>query len=237
MIILSPTGSFSRALPVSPSDNRSVTYTISNRPPPPVLPSFVVVAPTGILNSNPPTDVQRRDAYGELIFSIVSGEKSVTGTATKAFEPGEAIDFDQDLELAEVVNTTQVSIQHNTNILNLAAMGFSDDDINEIGSQSATAFKQISDDVTRLQTTINDTKIAISKNQIAINEANKALKAVMTLNEVIGSTTDSLFESKLEAKLAELQSEKASLITQLDAYNKELLEAQDDLYKISQLVR
>ncbi len=234
MILKAPTGLYSRLLPIVESDSTAVTYTISNNDPPPPPLIQTVVAPRSVVYSIEPPAVYHRADYGDLVFSVVEGKRSTTGSNKKAFEAGEIINFDDTVKVSSSVSTNKLTIQHNTNVLDLSSLGLTQDEIDTIADESDKMADLKRAEVSSLQTQISDIKIMIRENQKIINECNKAIKAVtVTFSGASGS--DIL--DKLTIKLSDLELERSALNDQLTQKSTDLTAAQDELIDISQVVR
>lgn len=237
MIIKTYTGAFVRELPQDDSDPTPVTYTISNKPPPPIVPSYIVKVPLGVAQNDPIVESSPRSDYGALIFTYIQGNKTIPGSNRRSFEPGEIIEFDDDVPTSStLVNTAPVVVQHNTNTLDLTDLGLSDAEISEIEAQSSSRIAEIKQQITALQASANDTRILIRENQKAINETRKAIKAV-GVAYVVTSTNSNAIYDKLNANLVQLESVRSDLNTLLTTITTELRTAQDDLVRVSQLVK
>lgn len=239
MIVLSPTGAFVKQLPSEDTDRTSVTYTISNQPPPPIVASFIVNAPLGILNKNPMVEVKERNAYGQLIFTVVSGGKTITGSNKKAFEPGEALEFETNVNtIDENVPVNKMEIQHNNNILDLSGLGLTAEEVLTLKIKSTERLEEVKGNVSALQSEIKNTNVLIIETRKAMNEANKAIKAVVT---IYGAVTEDAegneIYQKLLDKLASLEDTEANLIAELNSLNVEYKAAQDDLLRLSTVVK
>lgn len=235
MILRAPTGLFEKLLPKQPSDDDPVTWSVSNQDPPPIPVVQTTIAPQSVWYAPEPPSVENRDDYGELVFSVVVGKRSATGSAKKAFEVGDIIYTDSDDTLiSQSVPVNQLTIQHNTNVLDLESLGLTAAEIEEINTQSDAAIETKRAEVASLQTDVSNLKISIRENQKIINECNKAIKAVtVTFTDV----TDNSILEKLNDKLEELKETRASLNDQLTAKSAALTTAQDEFIDLSQVVR
>lgn len=234
MILKAPTGLYERLLPQGPTDSASVTFSISNNDPPPVPLIQTVVAPQSVVFAPDPPSTSNRDDYGDLVFSIVEGRSSTAGSNKKAFEAGEIINFTSDDFVSTSTAVNKLTIQHNTNVLDLSGLGLSADDIALISQKSDEAIELKRTEVAALQTDIIDLRIAIRENQKTINECTKAIKAVEVTFS--GSSGADILE-KLASKMSTLEAERTYLNGQLTSKSAELVVAQDELIDLSQVVR
>lgn len=224
-----------KVLPTEPSDSSPVTWSISNQDPPPIPLVQTVVAPKSVVFALEPPTTENRNDYGELVFSVVVGKRSLTGSNKKTFEVGDIIYTEDDDDLiSPAIPVNQLTIQHNTNILDLESLGLTTAEIALINSQSNTVIEAKRDEVIALQTEISDLKIQIRENQKLINECTKAIKAVTV---TFGDETDTTILDKLNDKLKELKDTRDSLNESLAAKASAFATAQDELIDLSQVVR
>ncbi len=239
MIMLSPSGAFARILPQDEEDSTPVTWTISNQPPPPIVPSFIVKAPQGVVKSDPPVEYSNRDDFGELIFTVVEGRGTMPGTNRRVYEAGEVIEFSDDAPTADPAQPPQpVTVQHNNNMLDLEDLGLDAAEIDELATQSAQRLADIKSEIASLQSIISDIRIQIRENQKAINEARKAIKAVSVVYGITsgGTNSNDIYE-KLLLKLDELEAARTALNNSLTENSAALQSVQDDMVNVSQLVK
>lgn len=235
MILRAPTGLYEKHLPTEPSDSSPVTWSISNKNPPPIPLVQTVVAPQSIVFAPEPPSVENREDYGELVFSVVVGRRSTTGSNKKAFEVGDVIYLEDDDDLiSPTIPINQLTIQHNTNVLDLESLGLTEEEITAIDEQSNVAIEEKRDEVASLQTQVSDLQIAIRENQKFINECVKAIKAVTV---TFSDETDNGIIDKLNTKLENLKAERTSLNEQIETKAAALTTAQDEFIDLSQVVR
>jgi hypothetical protein len=239
VIIKSPTGAFSRSIPQSPDDSGAVTWTISNQLPPPRIPAHVVKAPLSVILTNTPVPVNNRNDLGELIFTYVKGAASTTGSNKKSFEPGEILTFSDDTPVSTGLTPSNLGIQHNTNILDLAGLGLSSEEISKLSADAHAKASEIRTQINLLQKDIRDLQLAIRENQKDINEATKAIDASGVLFGITAGTNDSgndVYDKLIDTREG-LREDRINLNLQLTTKQSELQTAQDNLINLSQLVR
>lgn len=242
MIINFPTGLYNSVLP-SGQQAGNVTYTISSQKPPETsvravqLPAIEQTKPL----PKPVFDVEeRRIGYGELVFTITKGNRTTPGSNIKQFGIGETLEFD-DVETTEtnfVRTPDAVEIQHNTNILDLAGAGLSEEEVEEIITQSSRKLRELEKSFAKEKSELESIKTKISENQKKLNENNKALKAVRAIYGILENDLD--FENEIYQKLlsgkTDLEQERLNLINQQNDKAAEIEEIYADLLEVSRLV-
>lgn len=238
MIIRFPTGQYKDAgqLPESPSDPRSVTFTISNDAP--ARPNDIVyqLPLSEEEHARPPliyTDAQRRTSYGELVFTTVKANRTDIGSNTKLFATGEFLEFSDEttIPIDQPAIPLSVDLQHNTNILDLSNAGLTDEEIASITLQSAAKKKALEESLAGIQAQILNGQTAVVENQKDINETRKVLSAV----QQILSPTDQII-LKLQTREAELIAERDTLSTQLNNLNTQATQIYNALINVSTIV-
>lgn len=240
MIITHPTGLYAQAgqLPTNPEDSGNVTFTISSDDPARSIALVLQLPVVEELRPRPPlifNDAERRLSVGELVYTLISANRTQTGTNAKLFDIGEFLEFDDiddELELPTISAQSVVDIQHNTNLLNLPGAGLSDEEIDEVTELSTQRKKELEDEVAALQGQIDSTKSAISENQKQLNETRKIIDAVTELG-----SGGSVILDNLVAREETLTVERTELITTLNQLNTDLVSAINSLLKVSTLVR
>ena len=233
MIISFPTALYANVIPV-PQGTGNVTWLISSTDPPRSTTSFQQIPPGELTRQKVPIsdDGPRRRAMGDAVFSISQGAQSTVGSIKLQFEIGQILDFtSEELAVVTTANVPQmVDLQQNTNLLDLSSLGLTDLEIVQVTEVSEQTKKQLEGEIVALQQNITNVSVAINENQKQINEANKVLDAVT----VIG---DAGLITKMNAKIADLSTQRDALIATLNAYNEAVGVKFDDLLKVIQLVR
>lgn len=238
MIIRYPTGQYKDAgqLPETPSDPRSVTFTISNEAP--LRPNNIVyqLPISEEEHARPPliyTDAERRTSYGELVFTTVKANRTSTGSNTKLFATGEFLEFSDEtaIPIDQPAIPLSVELQHNTNILDLSNAGLTPEEITSITQQSAVKKKALEDSLAGIQAQILNGQTAVVENQKDVNETRKVLAAVQ---QVLQPTDPIVL--KLQTRETELLAERDSLSTQLNSLNVQATQIYNALINVSVIV-
>lgn len=233
MIIKAPTGQYVKNLPQSDDEAGSITYTISNQVPPPVILTEAVIAPESVRFTDPIPDLVNRNDYGELIFTVVNGASTNIGSNKKLYEPGEVIDFNDDAPVSSIITNIKLTLQHNLNLMDLTNLGLSDAEISAIEADSLAKMNELQTQYNTIQSSINNTNSSIVENQKAINEARKALRAV----EVIYGTTENDIYDKLSDKLTALLQYRDELNDQLTTLEASVGDVRDNLINLVSVVK
>lgn len=194
MIITSPTGLYATVLPSEPSDSRSVTFTISNEPPPRTNLLFPKI-PAGVLfRSRNPTIIDsttRRQSVGEMLFGVSKGSRSIPGNNARQFEIGQILEFtDAELqELEPMLVSDRTETRHDINLLDLPGLGLSEQEIDTIAEQSQLAQESLTVKLNDLKRVRSDAEKRISANQRVVNESNKTISALEVTIEQISDTS------------------------------------------------
>lgn len=238
MILKFPTGLYQDAgqLPKSPDDAGNITFTISNESPK-RSDALVVQLPVSEEIRPAPASVYdddtRREAYGELVYTLVESNRSLPGTNKKVFSIGEFLEFDtEDIELPELLGVPkQVDLQHNTNLLDYADAGLSTAEITSISIAAAGKKKELENTMASLQMQISNQQTAAVENQKKINETRKLVAAI---SQIVDSNDSIMI--KLNTRESSLVSERETIITSINDLNTQIKLIYDALIKISELV-
>lgn len=243
MIIRFPTGLYKTVLPQG-EESGNVTYTISNQDPPrptirtlplPVLDQITPLPPALF------SELDRRTEAGELVFTLLRSGRSNPGSNIKQFEPGQTLEFGDDLgdPVTGLRLPDSVSIQHNTNILDLEAAGLTVEEVQSLTTDSITKKMSLERELTALKVEVNDLEVSIRENQKKLNETNKAINAVREVFDIPINDLD--FDNDIYQKLlvnkTMLESERSTLISDLNAKIVETEETHRSLLRVSELVR
>lgn len=217
MIIKYPTGLYSTAIPRRPEDSGNVTFTISNSPPPRTDLVYPKV-PLGIAASRrdlPTIDYeQRRQSFGQLIFTIVGSNQTIVGTGGRQHEIGQILEFGE--VSPSVVDTMYVApvteTRHDTNVFDYDTLGASDDEQAILAQQSLKAYQRLADRINTIRSARADAELEINTQQKIINESERNITAVQVIIDTSDETT-----TELDELLQKLQSRKARAVAALDA--------------------
>lgn len=246
MIIKGPTGLFKKSLPALPEDNRSITFTISNKNPPPTrgffvpkIPNSVVSRPLPIPENRVLDSADRRNLFGQRIKSIVSGGQIHTRDGKKLFEPGESIEFTEDsVSVESRLSLDEVVISHNTNILDLKDAGLTDEEIQQIENDAERSREEVRNQIANKQSEIDIQSSTLSKLQRKINELMKILNSLIVIYNLNGSYPSGNEKyDRIYNNLEQANSEKDSTIESINTLNKEIVVLKDKLVRISEVVR
>lgn len=242
MIIRYPTGLYDRQLPKN-NDAGSVVWTISTQAP--TRPDIRVVRlpiaqerrplPPGLYNAE-----ERRAAEGSLLFTLLRADKSAAASGTRQYGAGEYIEFEAETVEALPTETTPavVEIMHNTNVLDLAGVGLTEDEIATLTNQSVARKKELEIQLVSIKTEIEDLKVQIGDNQKKLNETNKVLAATRQIFGI--QDGDVVFDNAVYQKLLTIRNELETTRSQLAiAYQNKLIESTttyNSLLQVSELV-
>lgn len=246
MIIKAPTGLWKNKLPVLPEDNRSVTFTISNQSPPPIrdlfvpkLPDSVITRPLPIPENKILDDSDRRRLFGQRIKSIVSGAQIHIRDGKKLFEAGEAIEFSEDTtSLQNRLSVEEISITHNTNIIDLTGAGLTEEEARQIESDAELAREEIRNQIAYKQSEIDIQTSNLGSIQRKINESSKILKSLTVIYNLDGSYPSGNDKyDKIYDNLQQTNNEKESVIKLINSLNSEVVSLKDRLIRLSEVIR
>ena len=223
-------------MPQQPSDVGNVTYTISNNDPASAAGNFIIYPVAEKLrkrSSKHYDQDQRRASLGKLVYTITTGGVSVVGKSTKLFEVGQILEFSDISPTVSDVDSVlgRIEIQHNTNLLDLEALGLTETEVNQLQNDSATYKEQLETQLTQTQNSIADNKSSIIELQKTINEANKALDAIAAL----GGDDD--IASKIQQTKNKAALDQAALVSETAILEDLAVTIENKLFAVSQLVR
>lgn len=210
MLIRFPTGLYNTVLPSRPEDAGNVTYLISNTTPPRSNLLFPKV-PAGIVEKRkPPKEIvliDRRNTFGNLVFSISKATRKEEGNNARQFEIGQVLDFadisGQAVDVMLVGTTTE--IRHDTNVLDYEQMGLSPEEEQAVAELSLLTQDQLANRLNELKQLRGDAEQVINVQQKLINDTTKTINSLtVTLEEgpTTGSaSTEALIVEQLIAKL------------------------------------
>ena len=244
MIIRFPTGLYKSVLPVDGKAG-NVTYTISIQDPPKTNVRITQIPPGEELQPAPDKifdDATRRAQFGELIYTIAENSRSIPGSNTKQFELGEILEFEENpptQEIQPLESPTSLEIRHDTNVLDLASLGLSNEEIDELVAGSEQKQAELEKEFNSKNTEAKNLDTAITENQKKINETNKAIKATREVFDISAGdlTFDEPIYQKLLATLVEFELQRTELITRRNTIISELKDTSRAILRVSELVR
>lgn len=244
MIIGFPTALYTASIPQEASESGNVTFTVSSEDPPRSTETFFQLLRSEEIRGLPPRiydEITRRLTFDQLIFTVSTGTQRKAGAGTKAYEVGQLLDFD-DIQEPDDVDTLNVpdvvELQQNTNLLNYAELGLTDEQVEEL---LLGANQRFNEEVTNLNVTksaIADKESDIKDNQRLLNETNKALDASRA---VFAGSTDvtsgNQIIEQLEEKQQQLEDVRVVLVDELNALTAQANEIYNKILDLKEVVR
>jgi hypothetical protein len=236
MIISFPTALYKSILPTE-NNPGNVTFTISSNDPPrpSITPYPLQVAE--VVKPLPPkvySPEERRVAMGDLIFSVSQGSLNLVSTGVKQFEVGQILDFTT--ESLPALNNLDVpdiiDLQQNTNRIDVAATGLTDNEIYNLELAARTQFNNLVAELNALKTGISDTQLAIQNNQRQLNENRKVRDAAIL---VTGS--DPTIIEKLDKREADLLIQRDELAALSNVLTDDANKKYNELISLRELAR
>lgn len=250
MIIRYPTGLYGTVIPKQPEDAGNVTFLISNTTPPRSDLLFPKV-PRGIVEKQRPSRTiiltDRRNTFGNLVFSISKATRKEEGNSARQFEIGQVLDFnDTSGRSADAMLVGAITeIRHDTNILDYEQMGLTAEEEQAIADLSLLTHDQLANRLNELKQLRGDAEQVINVQQKLINDTTKTINSLqVTLNEGPGTgsvaTEMSIVEqliSKLEAKRTAAFLIRDQAIADANKYAAEAASVLDQLRIVGVLVK
>lgn len=246
MILKGPTGLWKNQLPTKLEDNRSVTFTISNQPPPPMTDLFIAKIPNSVIKRPLPIpenkildSADRRALFGKRIKSIVVGRQIHVRDGKKLFEPGESIEFVDDTDsIKNPLSLEEVAINHNTNLLDLKEAGLTDEEIQEIEDDAERNREVLRNSIADKQTQLDIKSAELSKVQRRINELTKISNSLIIIYSLDGSVPSGNEKyDKIYSNLQQSNSDKKTIIDNINSLNSEIFELKNKLIRMSEVIR
>lgn len=214
----------------------NVTFVISNEEP---KRSDIVVVQLPVSEEIKPSpaplysEADRREAFGELVYTLVESNRTESGSNKKLFGIGDFLEFDtDDIELPDLLGVPrQVDIQHNTNLIDYADAGLTIEEISEITTSATTKKRELESEIALLQSQVVNLQSAALENQKRINETRKLISAVSQIVE----SNDSIL-IKLQTRESDLELERDTIISSINTTNNLLKDTYNSLLEISGLV-
>lgn len=202
MIISFPTGFYETALPQNPEDSGNVTFTISNNPPPRTNLVFPKIPPGIVNRKRKPRTIEvlnRRDAIGDLVFTISKSSRQEEGSNNKHFETGQVLEFsDAPLKTLDPMFVgPKTQVQHDINRLNYEALGIDEEEQQLIENSSLFVHKSLSDQLNTIRQQRADAEQTVTANQKIINDINRTISALTVIQES-SSETDTDVDALIE---------------------------------------
>jgi len=238
VIINFPTGLYN--LPKKPSDNTSVTFTISNGPPP----------RSNLLFSKVPVGVERRQripgggtiftrraVVGELVFTVSKTGPSTPQTNMKTFDTGTILEFGVDRVLAvePMLVPALTEIQHNVSSVEYQSMGFTEAEIAQFDSMTLQAFDTITTELNAAKQRRANAEVAMETVQKVINQLTRALETLQITKD-LGGDADALI-AKLTTQLDELVEQRTVAIAVANEASLAARTLNDQLHTVGQMLK
>jgi len=208
VIIKFPTGLYD--LPVAPSDNRSVTFTISNEEPPRTNLIFPKIPPGIVDRKRTPktiTLVERRGSVGDLIFSVSRAARIKEGNNAQQFETGQILSFGDVplLSLDPMLVSEKTETQHDLNRFDYSSLGVTAEEQQLIANSSISTHNALVDRLNDLKRQRADAEIIVNSQQKIINEATRNIEALEIIADSSAETSDDVLSliGKLKLKRQE----------------------------------
>lgn len=247
MIIKAPTGLFSALIPRKVNDSGSVTFTISNREPPPPsprtiakIPDSAMARPLPVLDNRVLDTQGARALLGSRLLTITQGSRINRGSGAKLFEPGEFIESGGDLTAVEQRSVPgSVRIRLDTNLLDFEGAGLSAEEAETVKLQAEKIQDEIRSQIAERQTSIEQLRVQIRDTQRAFNETAKIRKATADVFgvDVFTDSTGNDIHDKLAAREAALITERDELVAEVNEINAEVRDLRDRLLRVSEVTR
>ena len=238
MIINYPTGFYSKS-----QFTENITFTISSS-----APFFgsnnIAKVPEGIVAQNPRaqqgTVVTNRPQFGQQIFTVTKANTASTGSTTKKYAYGQAIEQTAPAiatSVEQMYVSTGVEYLHDQNVLDLQSFGLTLTESNALTFTGLEAFEQIRVKLSEVIAARKDAELNIGVAKINLVDCDKAIAATLVIGSgLIGIDRYTEIIATLEAKKASLTAEIAA---QTIIANETALEAtrlRNDLLTVATLV-
>lgn len=213
MIINYPTGFYARS-----QFTQNITFTISSS-----VPFFgsnnVAKVPEGIIAQNPRsqqgTIISNRPQFGQQIFTITKANAASTGSTTKRYVYGQALEQTQPVVAASVEQmyvSTGVEYLHDQNVLDLEGMGLTVTEANSLSFSGLEAYEQLRLKLSEVIATRKDAELNIGVAKTNLVDCDKAIAATLVIGpKIIGTDRYNEIIRTLEenrvALLAEIESQ------------------------------
>jgi len=239
VIIGFPTALYLPELPRTPEDGQSITFLVSSEDPPRSSLVILELFRGEELRSLPDRIHEpkvRRNSLGKLVFNVSAGGRTETMDGRKQFESGQILEFGPEEQVEQVVDDQvpeTVSLQQDTNELDLSDLGLDDEQVAKLVDGSERTFARLITDLKASQNRVADAKAAVIGNQRRLNEVRKALEAAKVA--LAGSGDEIVF--LLEEREGELVAERSELIAGLNEEIGRSGRLYADLLDVRELVR
>ena len=232
MIINYPTGLYN--LFGSIEDTSNVTWYISNNEPPRSSDVIIKIPIAEELQPLPVTVINkkvRRQSFGDLVYTINEANNSAAASGKKQYSEGDILDFQEDnRENLGIPRGKRVEFRHNLNELDMESIGLDDEDVERFNSDVYDKKDELEQQYLSKRQDIGNIEIGIQEMQKKINESNKALNAILILD-------DEDLQKKVEDRKAEYESQMSELVVRHDELVEEVAAIVDNLNKIDMVAK
>ena len=209
MIIKFPTGFYSRS-----QFTQNITFTVSS-----AMPFFgssnIAKVPEGIIAQNPRaqqgTIISSRPQFGQQIATVTKANAAATGSTTKKYAYGQAIELTPPVPVASVEQmyvSTGVEYLHDQNVLDLQSFGLTFVESNSLTFSGLEAFEQLRVELSQAIAARKDAELAIGLAKTNLGDCEKTLAAAKVIGStLIGPTQYDEIIKTLEAKKQQLLAE------------------------------
>lgn len=241
MIIRFPTALYDSIIPQKPQDSGNVTFTISIEDPPRSSLLFSELPPAVSLRRRPPRSLDpetRREAVDGRLFTSLTASSSQVGSNKKIVEVGQVLEFTDVpiTELEPMLVSNKNEFQHNTNLLELDALGISEQDIELINESANALLKSKNAELNKLVIDRRNIETSLVENRKSQNENAKALEAIRVLVESGQDTLQSVVED-LEEQAEQFAAAENDLITEANEVAEAARSKIDEIRELIQVVR
>jgi len=233
MIIKYPTGLYN--LFGSIKDAPNVTWYISTEAPPRSNDVIIKIPTAEEVRQIPVSNIERktrRKTYGDLVYTINEVNNSVTNSGKKQYGEGDVLEFSEieDEESISIPRGKRIEHRHDLNELDMEAIGLNEDDIEKFNSDVYDKKEELEQQYLLIRQEIENIEIDLKDIQKNINESNKALNAVMILE-------DKELEDKINIKKIEYESQINLLTKQHEEKTQLVASIVDDLNRIDMVAK
>lgn len=241
MIIRFPTALYKPLIPQEPQESGNVTFTISNETPPRTNLLFTELPPGVEQRQRPPRTippVKRRLAVENRTYTVLSANESALGSNRKIVEAGQVLEFDtsETLPVDPMLVAKRNEFQHNTNLLDLEALGISTEDQAAIVVSANSIMSQLDSELNQILINRKNVEIAIAENKKQQNENVKAAEAIRVLISNGQNGFEPVVED-LDAALEVLKQQEVTLVDQANTLAANATAKRDAILEVAELVR
>ena len=241
MILQAPTGSYLPILSKGPLDPISIIYTVSAGPPPRST-APVLKIPDGVRDqlkyARLFTDKERRATIGDLVFVTKTTNPVKVHGGSRPYGYGQILEFIEDEPenpITAVPVSDSVVTKHNNSYLDIANLGLTAEDQEELAAEALATQRSILDQISELQKRRSSLEIDISDLQSQINEATKALAGLRTILNS-GGRVQKMVE-KVNIKLLGLNAQLESISIEYNSVPDKITTLYDNLVTLTDLVK